>query len=199
MWQNMTTHQEINRQRFDKLKVTHLILHRIHLVYLRLTIFFSIYEGCICHSSSKSPKKYIPPPLPMTYPMIWYILHEKWIFNIDWSHPKIVHMNDIETMKYHVHSILLNFTVYHFLDGVLLDIFSHSLNNSHWIFVIKTTCNHIWICCITLNHSQLYFFSRFNVLFLALHSLLNNFLRYTLSMCPRHTMQQLFFCIFSPA
>ena len=42
-----------------------------------------------------SPKKYVTPSLSIIYPMIWYILHAKVICNIDWSHSKIVHINDI--------------------------------------------------------------------------------------------------------
>ena len=126
---------EMSRQIFEELKVTHLIWHPIHIVFLRSTNCFPIYNLCIFRSSSKSPKKYGPPPLTITHPIIWSILHANLIYKIDWSHPKIVHMNDIETMKYHVHILLLNFTVDFLPGGGPFDILSHRWNNVHSIFL----------------------------------------------------------------
>ena len=124
---------EMSRQRFEELKVTHLIWHPIHLVSLSSTTPPPIYEVCIFHSSSKYPNKYRPPPLPITNPIIWSILHANLIFTIDWSHTKMLHMNDIETIKFHVHSLLLNFTADCLLDGIPPDILIHSWNNVHCI------------------------------------------------------------------
>ena len=59
----------------------HLIWHPIHLVSLSLMNCFPIYEVCICRISSNSPNKYVPPPLPITYLTIWYILHAQLICN----------------------------------------------------------------------------------------------------------------------
>ena len=50
----------------------------------------------------------------------------KLLCNTNGSHPKIVHMNDIDTIKFHVHSLLLNFTVDFIIDGITLGIISHS-------------------------------------------------------------------------
>ena len=132
--------------------MTHLIWHPIHLFSLSSTNCFPIYELFICRIYSKSSKKYVPSPLHITHPMIWYILHVKLICNIDWSHPKILHINEIETMKCHVHSILLNCTVDFFIDGIPHDIASHSWKNVHCICAINNTRKHIWTCCVTFHH-----------------------------------------------
>ena len=146
--------------------MTHLIWHLIHLVSLILTNYFPIYEVCIFPSSSNSPNKYVPPPLPIKHPMIWSIFHAKLIWNINWYHPKTVHMNDNEKMRFHVHSLLLNFTVYFLLDRIPLFIVSYSLNNVHWIFVINNICKHILTCCVTLYNCHFYFSSHFVPFFL---------------------------------
>ena len=90
-------------------------------------------------------------PLPIKHPMIWSILHAKLIYNINWSHTKILHMNDIDRMKCHVYSILFNLTVDFIFDGSALEMFSHSWNNVHCIFIINTTFKHIYTCFVTLH------------------------------------------------
>ena len=181
---------ETSRQRFKELKVTHLMWHPIHLVSLSLINYFPIYEVCICCRSSNTLNKYVPPTLPITHPLIWYIFHEKLICNIDWSHPKILHMNDIETMKFHVHSLLLNFTVDFILNGSPIDFLSHSWDNVRCICVTNTIFKHIRTYCVTLHNCHFYFYSHFVLFSLALHFLLKNLLCHTFSMCPRHTTQQ---------
>ena len=190
---------EMSRQRFKELEVTCLIWNPIHLASLSSTNCFPIYEVFICRSSSKSSNKSRPPTLPITNPMIWYILHAKLICNIDWSHPKIIHMNDIETMKCHVHSLLLNFTVYFILDWIPINSVRQSWNNVHWICAIKTTLKCICTCCVTLHNRHFYLSSHFVLFFLALNFLMNNFLWHTSSMCPSHTIHQFLFQIWSPA
>ena len=179
--------------------MTRLIWHPINIVSLSSTIFFPIYEVFFCCISSKSTKKYGPPPLPITHPIICSIFHVKLVYNIDWSHPKILHMNDIETMKFHVHSLLLNFTVDFILNGSPIDFLSHSWDNVRCICVTNTIFKHIRTYCVTLHNCHFYFYSHFVLFSLALHFLLNNFLRNTSSMCTSHTTQQFLFYICSPA
>ena len=145
---------EMSRNIFKELKVTHLIWHPTDIIFPISTNLPPIYELWICCSSSKSPKKYGTTTLPITNPIIWYILHAKLICNIDWSHTKIVHTNDFEMTKFHIHNILINLTIDFLLDGSPLEIVIQSWNNVHWLCVIYTTWNHIWKCCITLHNRQ---------------------------------------------
>ena len=102
--------------------------------------------------------------------MIWSILHVNLIWSIDWYHHKILLMNVIETIKYHVHSLLINFTVEFLLGVGPLYIVRHSWNDVHWLFVINTTCKHICKCCITLHHHHFYFYPYFVLFLLLFHS-----------------------------
>ena len=147
--------------------MTHIIWHPIHIASLSSTNGFTMYEVCSFCRYYKSPKKYVPPPLTITHPMIWSIFYVNFICNIDWSHPKILHMNDIEKIKCHIHSLLLYFTLYFLLGGIPLDIVIHSLNNVRCICVINTKCKHIWTCCVNLHHRHFYFSYHF-LLFLLL-------------------------------
>ena len=196
LWFTLLGCHETSRQIFKELKVTHLIWHLIHLVSLSLMNCFPIYEVCISCSPSKSPKKYGPPPFPITHPTFLSVLHVNLICNVDWSHHRIVHMNDIETTKCHFHSLLLNFTVDFLLHGIPLGIFSHSWNKFALYFFNKYYMQaHIYMLHHPSSPKRLSILSLRPVV-LALYFLLNSFLQNTSSMCPSHTMQQLLFCIF---
>ena len=122
---------DISRQSFEELKVNHIIWNPIHLISIGSINCFPVNETCNCRNSSKSTNKNGPPSPPITHPKIWSIYHAKLICNIEQSHTKIVHMNDIETMKFHVHNLLISFTIEFILGGSPLDIYRHRWNNVH--------------------------------------------------------------------